>query len=200
MTLGRSSTGAIKIKTDSPGLRAVECACCGGGQEECIGTEGQHSIAISAEYFNSWKKGGQLFVSASISSGCSGSYSETIAVPPQTCVVQWTQEGPLCFSEFDPEGQLQGAGCSFSVFKSDIGFFVNIAGGITCQFEYKPFEGGPVFACAPKFSSCGYEPKEGDSWSVAYVIFLGAQIPYQVDNPNQGNQTASWSFNFTPNP
>lgn len=31
MTLGRSSTGAIKIKTDSPGLRAVECACCGGG-------------------------------------------------------------------------------------------------------------------------------------------------------------------------
>ena len=30
MTLGRTSTGAIKIKTDSPGLRAVECACCGG--------------------------------------------------------------------------------------------------------------------------------------------------------------------------
>jgi hypothetical protein len=29
MTLGRSSTGAIKIKTDSPGLRAVECGCCG---------------------------------------------------------------------------------------------------------------------------------------------------------------------------
>jgi hypothetical protein len=29
MTLGRTSTGAIKIKTDSPGLRAVECACCG---------------------------------------------------------------------------------------------------------------------------------------------------------------------------
>ena len=28
MTLGRTSTGAIKIKTDSPGLRAVECACC----------------------------------------------------------------------------------------------------------------------------------------------------------------------------
>jgi hypothetical protein len=28
MTLGRTSSGAIKIKTD--GLRAVECACCGG--------------------------------------------------------------------------------------------------------------------------------------------------------------------------
>ncbi len=31
MTLGRTSSGAIKIKTDSPGLRAVECTCCGGG-------------------------------------------------------------------------------------------------------------------------------------------------------------------------
>jgi len=36
MTLGRSSTGAIKIKTDSPkGLRAVECGCCGGGSCGC---------------------------------------------------------------------------------------------------------------------------------------------------------------------
>jgi hypothetical protein len=33
MTLGRTSSGAIKIKTDEAGggLRAVECACCGGG-------------------------------------------------------------------------------------------------------------------------------------------------------------------------
>lgn len=32
MTLGRSSTGALKIKTDKAGggLRAVNCACCGG--------------------------------------------------------------------------------------------------------------------------------------------------------------------------
>ena len=29
MTLGRTSSGAIKIKTDAPGLRAVNCACCG---------------------------------------------------------------------------------------------------------------------------------------------------------------------------
>lgn len=31
MTLGRTSTGAIKIKTDSTGLRAVECGCCQSG-------------------------------------------------------------------------------------------------------------------------------------------------------------------------
>jgi hypothetical protein len=28
MILGRTPEGSIKIKTDSPGLRAVECACC----------------------------------------------------------------------------------------------------------------------------------------------------------------------------
>jgi hypothetical protein len=34
MTLGRTSSNAIKIKTDG-GLRAVECACCGGGGGSC---------------------------------------------------------------------------------------------------------------------------------------------------------------------
>lgn len=34
MTLGRTSSGAIKIKTDG-GLRAVECGCCGGGEPGC---------------------------------------------------------------------------------------------------------------------------------------------------------------------
>ena len=29
MTLGLTSTGAVKIKTDDGGLRAVNCACCG---------------------------------------------------------------------------------------------------------------------------------------------------------------------------
>ena len=31
MTLGRTSSGAINIKTDGGTTRAVECACCGGG-------------------------------------------------------------------------------------------------------------------------------------------------------------------------
>ena len=32
MIIGRTAGNAVKIKTDSPlGLRAVECACCGGG-------------------------------------------------------------------------------------------------------------------------------------------------------------------------
>jgi len=36
MTIGRTTAGAIKIKTDSPGLRAVNCACCGGGGSCCM--------------------------------------------------------------------------------------------------------------------------------------------------------------------
>ena len=35
MTLGRTSSGAIKIKTDG-GLRAVECACCGDAGCGCV--------------------------------------------------------------------------------------------------------------------------------------------------------------------
>ena len=41
MTLGRTSSGKIKIKTDG-GLRAVACACCGG---EC----GCYSASVSGE-------------------------------------------------------------------------------------------------------------------------------------------------------
>ena len=45
MTLGRTSSGAIKIKTDSAGggLRAVNCECCGGGECGC------YSVPISGK-------------------------------------------------------------------------------------------------------------------------------------------------------
>ena len=46
MTLGRTSTGAIKIKTDTPGLRAVECGCCQGGCQSCPVTD----ITITSEF------------------------------------------------------------------------------------------------------------------------------------------------------
>lgn len=35
MTLGRTASGAIKIKTDGGTTRAVGCACCGGGGCDC---------------------------------------------------------------------------------------------------------------------------------------------------------------------
>lgn len=55
MTLGRTSAGKIKIKTDSPkDLRAVECACCDvqcdgcGTIESRLGDQAPSSLAISA--------------------------------------------------------------------------------------------------------------------------------------------------------
>jgi len=47
MTLGRTESGAIKIKTDTAGggLRAVECACCGG--RGCQITEQQFNAVLN---------------------------------------------------------------------------------------------------------------------------------------------------------
>ena len=48
MTLGRTSSNAIKIKTDSPGLRAVECACCGGVSCGCRPMSAAVNAAIAS--------------------------------------------------------------------------------------------------------------------------------------------------------
>ena len=52
MVIGRSSTGAIKINTDEAGggLRAVNCACCGGG--------GGCNTQITEAQFNAIRYGG----------------------------------------------------------------------------------------------------------------------------------------------
>jgi hypothetical protein len=55
MTLGRTPTGAIKIKTDG-GLRAVNCACCGG----C-------NTTITEEQFNAIRYGGTANIAANTS-------------------------------------------------------------------------------------------------------------------------------------
>ena len=64
MTLGRTSSGAIKIKTDSAGggLRAVECACCGG----C----GCASVAVSGDLLAVFEN----MLTYPPCSGCSGYY------------------------------------------------------------------------------------------------------------------------------
>ena len=52
MTLGLTSSGAVKIKTDG-GLRAVECACCGSG-----------ACAITEAQFNTIRYGGTTNIAA----------------------------------------------------------------------------------------------------------------------------------------
>jgi hypothetical protein len=50
MVLGRSTSGAIKIKTDEEGggLRAVGCACCGGGSCGCFPMSAAVKAAIAS--------------------------------------------------------------------------------------------------------------------------------------------------------
>ena len=64
MTLGRTSAGKIKIKTDTPkGLRAVECGCCGAGCDfngyiqELDGSYNKYKylkLSINGTYWGSW--------------------------------------------------------------------------------------------------------------------------------------------------
>jgi hypothetical protein len=57
MTLGRTSTGAIKIKTDG-GIRAVNCACCEGPQDfqpcrDCPPFLGNFNFSLSGDQVGS---------------------------------------------------------------------------------------------------------------------------------------------------
>jgi hypothetical protein len=58
MILGRTPAGAIKTKTDG-GLRAVECACCGGNLCPCEGpVEGPNVFYLNKRDGQDWIKGG----------------------------------------------------------------------------------------------------------------------------------------------
>lgn len=73
MTLGRTSSNAIKIKTDGGTTRAVECACCGGGGGGCApsGDIGLY-IPISSALANQWINNQYITVSMSVSGSFSG--------------------------------------------------------------------------------------------------------------------------------
>ena len=91
MTLGRTSSGAIKIKTDG-GLRAVNCACCGGC--EC-------GIIIPQELR-------ELVANATISTvtmyGYYPQYFDIDLYGPNTWRAYWTEEDPSGTSElYDAE-------------------------------------------------------------------------------------------------
>jgi hypothetical protein len=98
MTLGRTSSGAIKIKTDGDaGLRAVECACCGGGCVIPLSEQGGLEAYPDATetMWREWNKGGTVSVSMHYSEGgCSVSSSEIFDVPAGACSVSWRHAEP----------------------------------------------------------------------------------------------------------
>ena len=100
MTLGRTSSGAIKIKTDGT-TRAVNCACCGGGAlcgpisftneyGYYVPANSETSYEISNSEFDNFQLGGTINWSSSINIdfgpfACDFSYSNSISIPPNTC-------------------------------------------------------------------------------------------------------------------
>ena len=64
MTLGLTSSGAVKIKTDG-GLRAVNCACCA---PPCPSeSSSPYGIVLSEEQYNNFKSGGNYTMNAVLS-------------------------------------------------------------------------------------------------------------------------------------
>jgi len=78
MTLGLTSSGAVKIKTDGTlGLRAVECACCESPCPEIT----EYYILISEAMYNALRSGGSVSASGGGSeyTGCSFSSATSVA-------------------------------------------------------------------------------------------------------------------------
>lgn len=101
MPIGRTSN-AIKIKTDSPGLRAVECACCQSGPfdpcEDCPHVFANYSPtmlwsggSVSEDFaFAGYGSEGQL---------CSFSYGGSVA---------YTAQGPVAYTAQGPDSITTG--------------------------------------------------------------------------------------------
>ena len=98
MTLGRTSSGAIKIKTDG-GLRAVECSCCGG---DCACGSAQPINPDSDPDFTKKLRGDDPYVSpfTSVTIDCS------IGVTPS-----WGD--PYSFSGIISGNWVDGGDCTF---------------------------------------------------------------------------------------
>lgn len=130
MTLGRSSSGAIKIKTDGTlALRAVGCACCGGPQDfqpcrDCAPFLGNFTFSLT---------GDQVDITQAFQYPSTDEYN-----PLRTCSDSWDAFGPgaagtnvygINIQRVSTNGQLSG--CSWQL---------NL--GVVGTFEFI-FEGSP---------------------------------------------------------
>ena len=99
MTLGRTSSGAVKIKVEDGTTRAVNCACCGALGCDAIPLSEQGGLEAYPDatetMWREWNKGGTVSVSMHYSEGpCSVSSSEIFNVPAGACLVSWRHAEP----------------------------------------------------------------------------------------------------------
>lgn len=131
MTLGRTSSGSIKIKTDG-GLRAVECACCEGckrfrvsllgflfeviptGMSEGIPFQSNDGRGFRCEYSGSQCAGGIVTYKSGTDSYCDGGLVETQQMRTGGCVgvilTHYIDEGVVALNfifaqSLDPSGE-----------------------------------------------------------------------------------------------
>ena len=97
MTLGRTASNAIKIKTDGS-LRAVECACC---VQPCPEITTDYTI-ITKEMYDALRAGGNFYASGNGSeyTGCSFSGTENGIVPSGNCGASAGAQGGTTCSAF----------------------------------------------------------------------------------------------------
>lgn len=198
MTLGRTTEGAIKVKTDG-GLRAVSCACC-----DCNGpTSGQNVFQITKEEYEAYLRGGTWYLSSSWSQyealdnqtsygngiasgsgttrGCSGAVSVE-----GTANVTYTDNGQISNS-FDYS---ISCGVSYSLgrdFENDI-YFVQLSG--TAHEADSNAEWSP----------CGYPASVTITVNGNNLIAFGTWCPGWAGDGYTNNSTSTLTATYTPNP
>jgi hypothetical protein len=221
MTLGRTSSGAIKIKTDSPpGLRAVECACC----DPCTGYAAS-GLIITKEQYLSWRKGGSIQLSASISDSspkayndpsscdngrCDWSYSTSFNVPSNTCILNFTHIGDSVSCQSNYYGETQSpsvviyAGAYRSLDESGEIYRARLFFSAFCPFRLF-FAGGCYMDMCWNNTTYGGFANTGNipfTAGDASISFLGATFWYYNNIPfiDFPPSTADLQLTFTPNP
>ena len=91
MTLGRTSSGAIKIKTDG-GLRAVECACCGPTDpcRDCPPVLGDWNFSFSGDQVTDVT---EFEYETIICPSDDCGYSDFPPIAPRVCLDSWDAYG-----------------------------------------------------------------------------------------------------------
>lgn len=218
MTLGRTSSGAVKVKTDGT-TRAVNCACCGAlcGPISFTNEYGYYvpvnsetSYEISKEEFDDFQLGGIINWSSSINVGfgpfaCDFSYSDFISIPPDTCTDgvgtyifrgEGYSENPTCINDCSLYG---GPPCPPYVpppnpVGSGTGISVIV---FSEEGKYYLYISGYIMCpigngtsiCSRVYKNAGKNYSSGDGGSFS---LLGASIGYDTDS--------TWSMSFSPNP
>lgn len=220
MTLGRTSDNKIKIKTDGGTTSAVECACC----NPCLGAPNAVQKQTTESYYNMWKKGGQLKISATLGDTaynppnatkqngiCSWSFSETISIPANTCVGSFSKEGPVsCSGDYYGYSISPSVLIFLSVIKhSDGNYYSQIYANFKCPFLLIVNSFLEMCSYSVGVSGSNYilPYTQGDSGPLDPFVFFGADFAVVQPNYAQGAAAQGQSvtpttlnFQFTPNP